>query len=765
MKQRLNGWLAALWRRLNPPNPLPALRAENRALTQALSESQIRAAARRDEAHRFLAEMVEAQAMCGAGPWAPGNVNAYAEASKPLQEALRLREAGPVGDISPMGAYGMYELLLQNVNWQREINYSWLEFTRWGIQQIILICRLYYVKNPIVRRLVDVCAQYVFARGFDATTNSPAANAVIDSFFKRNQKVLGRVALMELEKSKDRDGNLFCAVFSDPATGECDTRIIDATEIQDIWCDPGDADMPQYYQRKWIERHHDAAGNVETRARTAWYPALNYVPEDCTPPQQRLTTIKGDPVEWDSPVYHRKVGAVGKWLFGCPRIYPMLDWAKEARRFLEACASVRQSLSQYASTVNTKGGQQAIEGIKQQQQTQVGPGAPIYDPNPPAVAGAMWISGPGTVMEAFKVQGATFSPDDVRWYVIFCCMCKGLPPTFLGDMQTSNLATATSLDRPTETVFLSLQEEWTEDLVVLLTYVLSKSLKAASGKLREAHSNPEAVRIHEAAKVRLANGRTKYLEAKATNSDDIQVRIVFPDIREGDVPALVTATVESMTLGNRGGQIVGVDEKEGCRRLAELVGIEDPLEMVEAQYPSKGPDKYDPNRTKEVLPPPIQKVLPTAGPQPAPAAVQATVATRDQAPGTLAAPEPAKEAEVNNRVIEAGFARVVEAITAYKEAYNEDQPRNEHGEWTSGGASEASEKARDASREAKNSEGTQLEKVHLHMVAGEAHEKAALAHAHLRAEATNDATYREHEKAAQYHQEQAQWHYKQAGVR
>ena len=640
MRHKLSSLLARAWRAVTPrQSSVPRLVDENRALTRALSETQARVAIQHDEAHRFLAEMVEAQAMCGAGPWAPGDVDAYAAASVPLREALQLKEAGPVGDVSPLGAYGMYELLLQNVNWQREINYSWLEFARWGIQQIILICRLYWIKNPIVRRLVDVCAQYVFARGFDVTTSDEDANDVLTDFFRRNQRTLGHVALLEQEKSKDRDGNLFWCFFTDPGTGLVDVRMIDATEIQDIWTDPEDADIPHYYHRIWTQRSHDpATASQSTVTRHAWYPAINFTSPD------RPTTIGGWPVLWDSPVYHRKSGAVGKWLFGCPRIYPMLDWAKEARRFLEACASVRQSLSQFAFSITTKGGQQAIEGIKQQMETQVGPGAPVWDTNPPAVAGASWISGPGTKLEAFKANGATFSPEDVRQYKLMCCMVKGVPETFLGDVSTGNLATATSLDRPTETVMLALQEEWIEDLVVIATYVLSRSLKAAGGKLREACPNPGAIQIREAAYRRNGVGRRIYEAKKGVQrGDDIEVKVSFPSIREGDLPALVKANVEAMTLDNKGGQIVGIDEKAGVLNLMRLLDFEDAEELVEQMYPSKGPDKYDPDRTKEELPPPIQKVQPVPGPQPAPAAVQATQSDQDSAHGTPP-PAPAKEA-------------------------------------------------------------------------------------------------------------------------
>src|ERR1035437_5445849 len=547
MRQRFRNWLPAAYPRLTPDNRPQQLREEKRALTQALSETQARQAAQKEDAHRFLAEMVEAQAMCGAGPWAAGNVDAYAGASKPLREALQLREAGPVGDISPVGAYGMYELLLQNVNWQREINYSWLEFTRWGIQQIILICRLYRIKNPIVRRLVDVCAQYVFARGVDVSTEDDVANQVIKDFFKRNQKVVGHVALMELENSKDCDGNLFFAFFTDKDTGECNVRMIDATEIEDIWCNPDDSDVPWFFKRSWTQRGHDAiTGSQATTAMHAWYPALDYEPKE-----DRPTSIGGYPGMWDSPVYHRKVGHVGKWLFGCPRIYPMLDWAKEARRFLEACASVRQSLSQFAFNITTKGGQQAIEGIKQQMETQVGPGAPIWDTNPAAGGGSSFIAGPGTKMAAFKVQGATFSPEDVRQYKLMCCMVKGVPETFLGDVSTGHLPTATSLDRPTKAMIASLQEEWIEDLTVMYSYQIKRSLRASSGKFSEMRAtHPAAMPVREAAYVRLSNGARKYIEAKKdAKRTAIEVKVDFPAIREADIPALIAATVEAMSAG------------------------------------------------------------------------------------------------------------------------------------------------------------------------------------------------------------------------
>ena len=554
----------------------------------------------------LFADMVEARALAGPGPWR-GSAAAIQETSRLLGmgEALTMgvSEAQLPGAV---GAFGDIELALQNVDWRREINFSWLEFSRWGIQNIILISRLYYLKNPIVRRLVDVCAAYVFARGVEVTTEDEAANEVLEDFFETNRNVLGHVGLMRLERAKDTDGNLFFCLFPDAAaTGAVKVRMIEPIEIADIRCDPQDADTEWFYQRVWVETLISAQSTTATQERRAWYPALGL---------QRAgqpDSIAGEPIMWDSPIYHRKSGSVGKWRYGCPRIYPMLDWAKESRKYLESCASLRQSLAQIALKITTKGGQQALQGLKQQFQTTVGPAANIWDQNPPTNA-AVFGSGPGTEIEAFKTQGSGLDPEGVRQYKLMCCMVKGVPETFIGDVSTGNLATATSLDRPTETVMLELQEEWAEDLAVLCGYALAVSDRATGGKLRAALAkqgvDAGAVEIREAARRYKPNGLWVHEYPKKSKKAEIKIRVNFPAIREGDVPQLTAAIVQAMTLGNKGGQVTGIDEREGCRQLFRVLGIEDGDALIEEMYPEK---EYDPDRTTEELPPPVPKAQPS----------------------------------------------------------------------------------------------------------------------------------------------------------
>lgn len=566
---------------------------------------------RRRWAQEDAAERYEASQLMGSGPWLNAPARHALATNESTSTVSKLRESNP---LLSQGAFGDIELALQNVEWRREINLSWLEFSRWGIQQIILISRLYYIKNPIVRRLIDVCAIYVFGRGFEVSTEDEDANAVLKDFFERNQKTLGQVAMADLERRKMYDGNLFFAFFTDTAdTGQTNVRMLDATEVMDIITNPDDTDEPWYYRRVWVARMFDVeTGQVATQGQECYHPALNFNPK--TKPKM----INEKPVMWDVPVYHRKCGAVAKWNFGCPIIYPAIDWAKASRRFLEACATVKQALATFAMTINTKGGQQAIEGLKQQLSTTVGPQAAIWDTNPPPVNAATFVSGPGTELTFMNATGKGGDPEEVRRFLLMCCMVVGVPETFLSDVSTGNLATATTLDRPTELVFLERQESWREDLTVIAKYVLSASKNAAGGKLKEAldkrRLKPSEVVITEAARATTRSTVKGVYEANPkSNAKTIEVMVTFPAIREGDQAINIKSIVESMTLDNKGGQVVGIDEKTGVVLLLRELGYENPEELAELMYPD---GEYNPDRTEEPLPAPIPKAQANPGGQP-----------------------------------------------------------------------------------------------------------------------------------------------------
>ena len=679
VKRFLRALLQRIYRAITPV-PVKDYSEENRVLRQLLS------ALTPDESTQFYrfremaSELVEARLMCGAGPtMGSPSREMLAEANHAMvriqETALRgLREA-PI-PVSGIGAFGDIELALQNVDWRREINLSWLEFSRWGIQQIILISRLYYIKQPLMRRAIDVVAAYVFGRGVEVTSTDDDANDELADFFERNRATFGPTAMLASQRSKSMDGNVFWIFFPDKTnTGKVDARKLDATEIQEIVTDPDDSDKEQYFQRVWTSKVFDPTrGAFKTTVTKCWYPALGF-----EKPAGASDTIGGDPIDWDTPVLHRKHGGIAKWHFGCPEGYPAIEWIKTAARYMQSCATLAASHAQIAWDVTTKGGQAAIEGTKQQLQTQVNsqPGNQIWDTNPTPLNASMLVKGPGTEWNMVQARGKGLDPKEGLTYNVYIGNVFGIPPTWLGDMETSNLSTATTLDRPTELGMRCRQTEWEDDLTIIAKFVLETSAGAPSGRLREALEKRQLGKVVciEAPRKTLPDGRRVYDEAKKPAANEIHIRVNFPAIREGDLPQLVTAITDAMTLQNKGGQIVGIDEKVGVRLLYEAFGVEDGEEVLAEQYPDKATGvkgkpgyepAYDPSRTKVPLPPPIGKALPNPGGQPQlPGGLPAPATTAAPPPPGTPVPagaQPAQESFVQR------LAALVEAVRKRKAA-------------------------------------------------------------------------------------------------
>lgn len=657
--------LAKLWCALSPP-PVPKDHSdENRVLRELLSKLTPDESTQFYRFREMASELVEARLMCGSGPsmGSPGPAL--------LQEAnsvmLRIQEAALSGlkestPGSAVGAFGDIELALQNVEWRREINLSWLEFSRWGIQQIILISRLYYMKQPLMRRAVDVVAAYVFGRGVEISSTDDDANDVLNEFYERNRSTFGPIARLASQRSLSTDGNIFVAFFSDVNdTGKTAARRIDATEIQEIITDPDDTDKELFFKRVWTARAFDmGTGATQSVTQTCWYPALGF-----DKPAGAPETIGPNPIRWDTPVLHGKHGAVAKWNFGCPEGYPALEWIKTGSRYMQSCATLAASHAQIAWDVTTKGGQAAIQGTKQQIQTQVNsqPGTQIWDTNPTPVNASILVKGSGTEWKMVNSRGQGLDPKEGLTYNVYVGNTFGVPPTWLGDMETANLSTATTLDRPTELGMRSRQMWWEDFDTRVALHVLKVSAGAASGQLREALGarNIGKVVCIEAPKKTLPNGLRVYDEAAKPKDNEIHVRVTFPAIREGDLPELVIAITDAMTLQNKGGQVTGIDERTGDRLLFEALGVEDPEEILDQMFPStasgvKGTPgykpAYDPCRTSAELPPPVPKALPSPGGEP-------------QLPGGSPAPipTPAKEAALTD-----ALARLIEAVRKKKAA-------------------------------------------------------------------------------------------------
>lgn len=585
----------------------------------------------------IIREIDSAIALANGAPWqSPGLRQQWSE-SGPAAGLIEAREA--ILKMKPSEAtqlketiYGMAELeiALEDRGWKRLIAQSNYEFSRFGIQSIMLVCRLYYIKNPLARRGVDVSAFYVFGRGLEISSPDADANETLQDFFldPANADQFSHTALVKKERQTYTDGNIFFAFFTDPQTGKTTARSLDPLEISQVQCDPNDSTVAWFYKREWMESGFTVEdGPREPKNRVQWYVALGW-DQMRGFPDISSRMIKADPIATDArgepiPVLHLKDGELPGWHFGCSRMYPALDWLRAYRQVLEDLCTTWRALARFAWNVETKGGAPAIAAFKQALATTLANDLSQIETNPPPVTGSAWISSPNNKITPMQTGSATMNPDNARRVLLMVCAAFGIGEHLMGDATTGSLATAASLERPTELMFLERQEVWREVLQRIGHYVLSRSLQAPKGKLREAiarrqkcktanvdtskvvfinatrrkESGLESV-LSEAKGNSAAGGESDPAEKTQTGRDKISIEVKFPDILAHDIKERVAAIVQAMTLG--GFEPTGIDEKTGVALLLSELGVEDPTVVLEAMFPD---DEYDANRTNKPEPP------------------------------------------------------------------------------------------------------------------------------------------------------------------
>lgn len=612
LKQRVAFWLS--------PNLPRIIRKSGNVIERLEMKAERNQRADYEEQERryeIMSELREAAALADGAPWR-GGVSSSSHAGMQLTEAAKTISNMPLKET----IYGMAELEIQldDRGWKRLIAQSQYEFSRFGIQSIILICRLHRIKNPLAARAVDVSAFYVFGRGLEISSPDEAANETLQDFFNdpRNASQFSHTALVKREKATYTDGNIFWAFFVDPQDGRLESRGIDVVEVSDIICDPNDNDTPWFYRRDWCENTFDpSTGLREMKQRTMWYFALGYEDIPGFPIDQRRIESNTDNVALDTngqpiPVLHLKDGDLPGWRFGCPRMYSALDWLRAYKRGLEDLCTLWRALSRFAWNVETEGGAPAIAAFKQVLATTLANDLTQIESNPPPVTGSAFISGPTNKISPMQTGGATtMNPDNLRRVLLMAIAAFGLNENMMGDASTGSFATANSLQRDIELMFRERQEVWTEVLQRIGRYALSRSLGAPKGKLREAVAKRQGCSTTEARLNEVAivsppglhgQGIARSKEAKSDETDKAQkitVSVTFPAILQGDIGVRIKAIVDAMTLDGK--EPIGADQKTCTRLLLVELGVEDPDVVIEAMFPKA---TYVINRT-------IQPALPT----------------------------------------------------------------------------------------------------------------------------------------------------------
>lgn len=467
-----------------------------------------------------------------------------------LETVAHLEET--VGQETAQASFAMerlaeLELALDDIGWHRlSLENDW-EFSRDGIDRIVALSRLNTLKNPLIKRAVHLKADYVFGQGVEISARDDDINTdVIQPFLDdpANAKVLfSDVALPAKDRTLTTDGNVVLVLFPNPLTGHVSVRSVPVDEIRDIITNPRDRAEVWFYKRCWIEREFIAdeySGTYRTVTREAWHPDWRYQPATQTP------TIDRAPVDWGAPIYHATVGGLDGMRFGIPETYAALDWAKAYKLFLEDWSTIVRSLSRFAWQLVVKRNPKAAA---QKLGTTVSPSAP-RDMNPSPAAGAVFTGAEGTDLKALPKTDAVIASEDGIWLAKMVAAAVGIPYTILmGDPDVGNLATAKTLDRPTELGMIGRQRVWAEILRDLCSFAIDWAIRAPGGKLAgRSETGPDGrprLVVDPVTKsgAKGIDGAPDQPDEEVSGADRRTIDVTFPAILEDDILERIKAIV------------------------------------------------------------------------------------------------------------------------------------------------------------------------------------------------------------------------------
>ena len=353
------------------------------------------------------------------------------------------------------------EWTLESMDWRLMTAQADQEFSRNGLATITELSRIMAIKNPLIKRSVAVQRLYVFGQGFNVRADEPALDDALTAFYEdpKNVVELGQQEMSAKEVELQVSGNLFFCLFVNRASGRVRVRTVPFEEIDDIICDPNDARTPWYYRRLWTETTFDVqTGAQSVESMTAYYPDWRY------DPVQKPAFIGSHPVMWEAPIFHVKVGSFAHWKFGLSEVYAAIDWAKAYKEFLEDWASIVRAYRRFAFQLQQPGGKSAVMAAKSKLASSASGDGTITNPAP--VVGSTFIAGENVKLEAVRTSGATVSAEDGRRIMLMVAASMNLPETFFGDASVGSLATAKSLDRPTELAMRDRQMLWIDTCIL-----------------------------------------------------------------------------------------------------------------------------------------------------------------------------------------------------------------------------------------------------------------------------------------------------------
>lgn len=451
------------------------------------------------------------------------------------------------------------------------------ELSKAALNIIANLARVNWLKQPLIKRPVELQVLYVFAQGMTVKAAHPDVDVVVQKFLDDPKNVMSfssHLAREMNERALRIDGNLIFALFTNESTGRVIVRTVPLYEIGDIICNPDDRNEPWYYRREYTTNAFSTdTGTVTPKLSSAYYPDWRYNPSD------KPDVINGHPVHWDAPIMHVKVNCLPDMKYGVSEVYAALDWAKAYKVHLENGSKLWQAFARFAFSLTTRGGATAVAAAKAKIKTMIGKTVTndTTERSTPMPVAGVFTGSEGVKLDTIKTSGVTTSMDDARRFMLQAGSATGTPEHMLAmDPSTSNLATSKTMERPLELQFMARQALWIGIYKDVLTYVIDQSIRAENGLLEGTGVEDEYT------------GEIQYVLSQ-TDDETKQpisraVSITFPPLLEHDITQTVAALISGATLDGK--PLAGtIDMKTLTRAVFKALKIENAEELIEKMYP------------------------------------------------------------------------------------------------------------------------------------------------------------------------------------
>jgi len=349
------------------------------------------------------------------------------------------------------------------------------EFSRGALTTICKSALLYFLKNPLIKRAVNIQTFYVFGSGVNIEAEEKDVNNVVQEFLTQNKEEIDtQQGIEEKENELQIYGNLFFTFF--PGKDGVKLRMIPFDEIQAKITNPNDRKETWFYARQYSI---GTGQDIKKLYRDYRFPTMQ---------ENEQQVIKdagygGVEIVDDVYIFHAAVNKLGNMQFGISEVYSALDWAKAYKEFLENWTTIVKSYARFAWTltgkkkagVRTSAGRVKTSGSEDK----IGDIAAMTE---------------GYKLDPVKTAGATTSMDDARRLLLMVCAATGIYEHYFGDPSTGNLATSTTMERPMELKFQARQSFWYDIFNDILQYVIDNAIEYGRLRLPPAKEGEETGR-------------------------------------------------------------------------------------------------------------------------------------------------------------------------------------------------------------------------------------------------------------------------------